>query len=351
MKRNGTACHLLTGKRGHLVLLYQRRMLMAGGLAMVLSGGGAKGAFQVGVMDALIRERGVKFDIFAGVSTGAIQALGGAMNDIPGLVNEWTSIRGNNDIYKKRPLGLAGALIGADSLFDAKAIREKIKAYADPAKIKAAKRQLRISAVNLQSGAVQDFGEKNADIGDWVYASCAQPPFFQPFKKKNAAGETEQWVDGGVRNVTPLSSAMELKPKALLVVLASPIGVEAKPGKNFDDLIEVALRSVGILTSEVSANDIGNAMLINDLIAAREAQFRRLTSLGLSATQIAFAIAPFDEQLSRYSFAPIRIIAPDPGFEPSDTMEFKPAKISAAIDHGRAMVAAQWPSLKLFLGA
>jgi NTE family protein len=319
-------------------------------LAMVLSGGGARGAFQVGVMDALIRERGVKFDMFAGVSTGAIQALGGAMNDIPGLVNEWTAIKGNGDIYKKRPLGVAGALIGADSLFDAKPIKEKIKAYADPAKIKAAKRQLRISAVNLQTGKAQDFDEKNPDIGDWVYASSAQPPFFQPFKRKNSAGQTEQWVDGGVRNVTPLSSAMALKPKALLVVLAQPTEIEAKPGSNFDDLIEVALRSVGILTSEVSTNDIGNAMLINDLIAAREAQFRRLNSLGLSSTQIAFALHPFDEQLARYSFAPIRIIAPDPGFDAADAMEFKPAKIKAAIEHGRAAVAAQWPSLKLFLG-
>ncbi len=41
-------------------------------LAVVLSGGGAKGAFQVGVLDELISNRGVRVDIFAGVSTGAI---------------------------------------------------------------------------------------------------------------------------------------------------------------------------------------------------------------------------------------------------------------------------------------
>jgi NTE family protein len=61
-------------------------------------------------------------------------------------------------------------------------------------------------------------------------------------------------------------------------------------------------------------------------------------------------LQPLDEQLSRYSFAPIRIIAPDPGFADADTLEFKPAKIRAAIEHGRAAVAAQWPALKLFLG-
>jgi len=45
-------------------------------LAMVLSGGGSKGAFQVGVMEELILNRGVSFEIFGGVSTGALQAVG-----------------------------------------------------------------------------------------------------------------------------------------------------------------------------------------------------------------------------------------------------------------------------------
>jgi NTE family protein len=323
---------------------------MSGGLAMVLSGGGAKGAFQVGVLDALIRERGVKFDIFAGVSTGAIQALGGAMNDVPGLVQQWLDIRGNSDIYKKRPLGAAGAVFGADSIYDAKPIKEKIKAYADPAKLRAARRKLLVGVVNLATGEYRDVDEKNPDIGDWVYASSAQPPFFQPLKSKDAGGVVEQWVDGGVRNVTPLSSAMHLKPRALLVVLASPPKTPSAPGKIYDNLIEIALRSAGILSSEVSSNDTGNAMLINDLIAAREAQFRRLMALSLTPAQIAGALQPLDEQLSRYSFAPIRIITPDPDFDASDTLEFKPAKIQAAIEHGRAAVATQWPALKLFLG-
>jgi NTE family protein len=324
---------------------------MAGDLAMVLSGGGAKGAFQVGVLDALIRERGVRFDIFAGVSTGAIQALGGAMNDIPGLLEQWLAIKGNGDVYRKRPFGAVGAVFGADSLFDARPIRDKIKAFTDPAKLKAAKRRLLVGVVNLATGEYRDVDEKNPNIADWVYASSAQPPFFQPLKSKDANGVIEQWVDGGVRNVTPLSSAMHLKPRALLVVLASPPKPPPAPGKIYDNLVDIALRSAAILSSEVSANDTGNAMLVNDLIAAREAQFRRLTELGLTAAAVASALQPLDTQLARYSFAPIRIISPDPGFESADTLEFKPAKIRAAIDAGRAAVATQWPSLKLFLGA
>ena len=39
-------------------------------LAMVLSGGGPKGSFQVGVMEELITNRGVNFDIFGGAPEG-----------------------------------------------------------------------------------------------------------------------------------------------------------------------------------------------------------------------------------------------------------------------------------------
>ncbi len=67
-------------------------------LAVVLSGGGAKGAFQVGVLDELITVRKVRIDIFSEVSTGAIQALGGAMDDMPDLLDQWLTIKGNGDV-------------------------------------------------------------------------------------------------------------------------------------------------------------------------------------------------------------------------------------------------------------
>jgi NTE family protein len=55
-------------------------------------------------------------------------------------------------------------------------------------------------------------------------------------------------------------------------------------------------------------------------------------------------------QLSRYRFAPVRIMAPDAGFPAADTLDFAPAKIRAAIDAGRQAVVNEWASLKLFLG-
>jgi NTE family protein len=323
---------------------------MAGGLAAVLSGGGAKGAFQVGVLDALIRERGVSFESFVGVSTGSIQALGAAMNDMPLLVKEWTMITGNKDIYKKRPLGPAGAAFGANSVFDAEPIRKKLIKFADPAKLAASGKQLRVGTVNLQSGNYVEFDQSDPEIGEWVYASCAQPPFFQPLKKTNAAGKTEQWVDGGVRNPTPLSSAMKLAPRALLVVMCDPLVPKPAVNKKFSNLIEIGLRSVGIQTSEVVANDIEHADLINDLLIARDAQRVKLQSLGLNVAQVNAAMKPLEDELARYRFTPVKIMAPDPSFDVGETMDFDPARIKAAIELGRKAVNDDWTDLKGFLG-
>ena len=87
---------------------------MAGELAIVLSGGGAKGAFQVGVLDELITNRGVKIDIAVGTSTGSIQALAVAQDDIPKLLQLWLGLKNNSDIYVKKPLGVAGGILGAE---------------------------------------------------------------------------------------------------------------------------------------------------------------------------------------------------------------------------------------------
>src|SRR5918993_5389683 len=126
---------------------------MAGGLAMVLSGGGAKGAFQVGVIHELVVNRGVRIDIVAGVSTGAIQALGTAQDDVPAMLQQWLDLRGNRDIYRERPLGLAGGILGAKAIFDAAPLRKLIKDFADEPKLRASGIRMLLGVVNLGTGA------------------------------------------------------------------------------------------------------------------------------------------------------------------------------------------------------
>src|SRR5262245_31321191 len=96
--------------------------------ALVLGGGGARGAFQVGMLDVLVREKGLDFDVIRGVSVGALNAAflaqaptaGGSQANLSKAVGEllriWTTeIKGNKSVYTERIAGFAGLAAGADS--------------------------------------------------------------------------------------------------------------------------------------------------------------------------------------------------------------------------------------------
>ncbi|MBC7986725.1 MAG: patatin-like phospholipase family protein [Sphingomonadaceae bacterium] len=319
---------------------------MAGGLAVVLSGGGAKGAFQVGVLEELIVNRGVKVDIVVGVSTGALQALGVAQDDVPEMVAQWLALTKDSDIYTKRPLGVVGGILGENALFIANPLRRLIEAFADEAKLKASGIKMLLGVVNLGTGAFRTIDESVPGIHNWVYASCAMPVFFDPLLTKAADGTKEQWVDGGVRDVTPLDAALEQNPRGVIVVRASP-KPQVGDVRIFPNLIKIGLRAVDILQSEVSINDTRNATLINDMIAARESQFKALEAEGITGAQAARILRPLDVQLSNYRFAPIRIIEPEREY--SETLEFNPAKIREAIAAGHVAVEQAWDSLEPLL--
>ena len=314
---------------------------MASRLAIVLSGGGAKGAFQVGVLDALINGHGVKPKIVVGTSTGAIQALAVAQDDVTALVEVWLSLKGNSDIYRKREV-LSGAIFGANAIYDAKPLQSLLKKFYKPERVAASGIELRLGVVSLQSRQFQTIGQNASQLDRWVYASCAMPVFFDPLKTP----DKQQWVDGGVRDVTPLGSALRLNPSGVLVIRASP-APKTPEVKTYTNFIEIGLRAVGILQSEVSMNDLENANLINDALAARDRMFAALQAQGMPADKANAILQPLDATLKNYHFAQNRVI--EPSREYSDTLEFDPDKIEEAIKGGRAALEDNWDAIQPIL--
>jgi NTE family protein len=93
--------------------------------ALVLSGGGFKGAFQVGALQYLL-ENGIrhndgtvfmnpKFDFIAGVSVGALNGSFMAMEDFEGLKKLWNDVetKGASEIYTSDLVEVQGAKIKA----------------------------------------------------------------------------------------------------------------------------------------------------------------------------------------------------------------------------------------------
>ena len=88
--------------------------MSTGGKAVVLSGGGAYGAFQVGMLNALVNDLGIDFDIIRGVSVGALNgavlaqaakqpdSLGNLSLAVSDLARLWKGIKGNRSVYRKK---------------------------------------------------------------------------------------------------------------------------------------------------------------------------------------------------------------------------------------------------------
>src|SRR2546423_4888105 len=95
------------------------------------------------------------------------------------------------------------------------------------------------------------------------------PFVFPPQDSRDALGNDEQWVDRGARDVTPLDTALNERPRAVLVVLASaPAGLKAP--KRYASLVSIGLRAVDILQNEVSTNDLKHVSLINQPFNSRD---------------------------------------------------------------------------------
>jgi NTE family protein len=321
--------------------------MMAGGLAIVFSGGGAKGAFQVGVVKALIGDKKVNFETVVGTSTGAIQAAGVAQDDLATLVKFWTDLKGPDDVYKSRGGAFINIITGQPSLYNTDPLRTLLKNAINEQKIRGSGKNLRIRVVNITNGQAITVAENADNLADWVYASCAMPFVFPPLTSKSAQGVEEQWVDGGVRDVTPLDVAMLERPRAILVVRASAPPLPDKP-KKYKDLVKIGLRAVDIQSNEVSENDLKNVNLINNLLTARDRQAIALRGLGLTAAQIDEVMRPFQNEIERYRLVPVKVIAPEENLY--DTLHFEPALIAKAIDAGEKLVDANWEELQQFLG-
>ena len=315
-----------------------------GSLGIALSGGGAKGAFQVGAIHELVTVRGVDFGIIGGTSTGALQSIGLAQDMVPELLDTWLSLKSEKDVYRKRLFGLAGAIFGANAMHNTKPLRALIEGFVDEAKVREVGKVLRLGVVNLQQGTFVGVDETSRNLADWIYASCAMPVYFDPLQTRTGAGGSlEQWVDGGVRDVTPLGAVLEAKPRAVLAVRASPT-VKKPKLEEFSDLFEVAKRCVAIQTAETEANDTERARWVNDLLAARKEQMEVLRAEGLDEAQIRRICAPLEAELGGYVQAPVVVIEPEE--EVSDTLQFDPVVIRRAIDLGRRAVDERWDELE-----
>lgn len=194
--------------------------------ALILTGGGAKGAYEAGALAAL-SERGLPIRLVAGSSAGALTAAMVAAGRADRLEATWRTLR-REQIYSLRtPVFFAGllpgwltlrALSGTSSLLDPKPLRETIAASVELDRIRSSPIGLLVTATDMVRRQTRAFDNRTVTV-EALVASAAVPGLFPAVEVDGAF-----LVDGGLTGRAPVLEALEAAPvgRALVVLSYAP---------------------------------------------------------------------------------------------------------------------------------
>jgi NTE family protein len=194
--------------------------------AVILSGGGAKGAYEAGVV-AVLAERRVPLRIAAGSSAGALNAAMLVAGRTDRLEAMWRSLRRDQVYSMRAPVFFAGllpgwltllALNGSSSLLDPQPLRELITTSLDLDRVRRSPVRLLVIATDLIRKEPRAFDNQTVTV-DALMAAAAVPGAFPPVDIDGAV-----LVDGGLTSRAPVIEALQATPvgRALVVVSYAP---------------------------------------------------------------------------------------------------------------------------------
>jgi NTE family protein len=233
--------------------------------ALVLSGGGGKGAYQAGALRHLIMDLGRQYDILCGVSVGALNCSFLSMfnkdNEKEGfekLLQFWLTTN-NSKVWKRWfPFGKLHAL-WLKSMYNSQPLIDTVHKYVDLNAIRKSGRKVCVGAVSLTTGEYRSFTQDDDSFVDGVLASSAFPSGLKPIFI-----EGQLYTDGGVKHVTPLKEAIDLGATEIDVILCSPFMTTASYD-NSSTTIKLAMRTIDLMSDEIIDADLKIAKLYNKI--------------------------------------------------------------------------------------
>ena len=318
--------------------------------ALVISGGGSKGAFAVGVIKRLLREYPLlDFDMYVGTSTGSLIAPLAAMGAYDLLEELYTTVK-TEDIIKKSNIG---DRLNQHSIFDANPLWNLIMRYYNDDNYEVLQESgksifltttcLQTSELvvytNIANPATSKYYEVkslvNADhFRKAVMASACQPVFMPPIKVNlKVPGERNphhQFVDGGVREYAGIQMAIDNGATEIFTILLST-GDKVIVDAEFKSIFPILQQTIDIFTEDVGKNDLIVPAQFNEALEYIDAVKSKMRKAGIEETRIKefFRIRgngnPFEDKqpLKLYNFRPEKPLGGGPGGLNFDAAEMK----------------------------
>ncbi|MEL6559331.1 MAG: patatin-like phospholipase family protein [Bacteroidota bacterium] len=288
--------------------------------AVVISGGGAFGAWGVGVAQALNKVNKQEYSLGVGTSTGSLMGPLVLLEDFETLIEAYTSVT-QDDIFNVNPFKKNGKLragnflerivLKKNTVGETKNLRKTIEKFfpeEDFNKLKSANKEFVAATVSMTTG-ITHYKSTNdnqyQDMVEWMWCSANQPVFMSLVKKDN-----DYWADGGLKQLLPVKYALDKrakvvdiivhntpdfgrqdtwKPKGILSVLEKTIAIFTK-GVGFTNVIEAELKIDAIpelkdtVLNFYYMSDGQREMLPNDLVFDADIM-KKLYNIGLTSVE------------------------------------------------------------------
>lgn len=249
--------------------------------ALVISGGGSKGAFAGGVAQYLMERKKREYDMFLGTSTGSLLVPHLAVNDIAKLYDIFTNVQ-QQDIFSVSPFvqrkkgdreyvsidfvnSLWQFMRRKRTFGESKALRRNIRknfTLEEFQKIKTEKHDVVVTVSNLSMNRVEYKSINDCsyeEFCNWIWISCNYIPFMSLAKV-----DGYEYADGGLGCVVPIREAILRGATEVdaIVLEAESLGKQKVLGKNpfslmislFSHLLDQVERS-DIVIGELAAKN------------------------------------------------------------------------------------------------
>lgn len=241
--------------------------------ALVISGGGSKGAFAGGVAEYLIKEKKKQYDIFIGSSTGSLLIPLLSVGEIEKVKKIYTSVS-QKDIFSicplkiKRENGVDKTSINLFGIFCCVVLRRK-KSFGDSGqlrklignsitkedfgKMKASSKDVVVCVANITQKKLEYKSIHECsyeDFCDWMWLSANLVPFMSLVKK-----DGYEYGDGGIGNLIPIQEAIDRGADEVDVIILRPNEIIVK-NEFVQNGLDLTLKVFDFMLHQIGVNDI-----------------------------------------------------------------------------------------------
>jgi NTE family protein len=235
--------------------------------ALVISGGGSKGAFAGGVAQYLLQEKHLKYDLFLGTSTGSLLIPHLALGNLDKIHGIYTNVN-MQKIFDISPFivktkngvdvvtinhfnVLRQFLKGRRTFGESKRLQKYIKSHFSVSefnKLKSMPTDVVVTVTNLTKNEAEYKSLKDCtynEFCDWIWISSNYIPFMSLVTKNNF-----EYGDGGFSSLVPIREAINRGATEIdVVILETETDIErTSMGKNpfslMIDLFRIALDQI-----------------------------------------------------------------------------------------------------------